>query len=193
MTRENSTTLGFKIRSLTMTLIVVMATVCGLNCTKAEEQKPQSKQPVKAKTTVKTNSASKSAFRGVIGESSPKIKTVGDKTFVWAGGDRDPKSSDAQWYDFTGSPIPAGELQFGIGKDRIRAIDDPLYVYPDDKRLSAIPTSRYRPKEKHATNDDLMVTGFVENGIARAYPIALLDHHELVNDDFNGIPITVGW
>ena len=39
----------------------------------------------------------------------------------------------------------------------------------------------------------MMVIGFVENGIARAYPTTLLDHHEFVNDDFNGKPVTVGW
>lgn len=182
MTRENTST-----RSVGVLLVVSMASLCGLNCAKAEKQQPQSTSQTKAKSTTK------SVYRGVIGANSPKIKKVGDKTFVWSGGDRDPKSPDAQWYDFTGSPIPPGELQFGIGKDSIRAIDDPLYVYPDDQRLRSIPTSRYRPKEKHLTNDDIMVTGYVENGIARAYPIALLDHHELVNDDFNGKPITVGW
>lgn len=88
--------------------------------------------------------------------------------------------------------MPPEELQFGIGKDRIRAIDDPYFVSPNDPRLIKIPPSPYRPTEEPKTNDDIMVIGYVENGIARAYPTALLDHHELVNDDFKGKPITVG-
>ncbi len=191
MTQKSTSARGFAIRNVTMPLVVALALISGLRCVKAEN--PPSKSQAKATANAKTKRTSKSTYRGVIGANSPKIKIEGDKTYVWAGGDRDPKSPDAQWYDFTGSPIPAGELQFGIGKDRIKAIDDPLYVYPDDKRLSAIPNSRYRPKEKHTTNDELMVTGYVENGIARAYPTALLDHYELVNDDFNGKPVTVGW
>lgn len=188
MTKGNTS-----IRSFAILLVVSMVSVCGLNCAKAKEQKPESTSQAKAKAAAKTKSTEKSVYRGVIGAHSPKIKIEGDKTFIWAGGDRDPKSPDAQWYDFTNSPISPGELQFGIGKDRIRAIDDPLYVYPNDQRLRKIPTSHYRPKEKTTTIDDLMVIGYVENGIARAYPTALLDHHELVNDDFNGKPVTVGW
>ena len=36
-------------------------------------------------------------------------------------------------------------------------------------------------------------TGYVIDGQARAYPTALLDHHELVNDTLAGKPILVGW
>ena len=80
------------------------------------------------------------------------------------------------------------------GKDRIRAIiDDPYFVSPDDPRSIKIPPSRYRPTEKPKTNDNIMVIGYVENGIARAYPTALLDHHELVHDAFKGKPVTASW
>ena len=39
----------------------------------------------------------------------------------------------------------------------------------------------------------LRVIGFAHGGEARAYPIALLNHHELVNDTVGGKPVTVGW
>jgi len=155
--------------------LVISATL-GLNCALADDKKHSGKK-----------------YRGRIGADSKKIKTDGNKTYIWSGGDKDPKSPESQWYDFTGSPIPAGDLQFGIGKDRIRAIDDPMFVYPNDTRLKTLPVSPYRPDEKPKTFKDLMVIGYVENGIARAYPTALLDRHEFVNDDFNGIPVTVGW
>lgn len=130
-------------------------------------------------------------YRGLLGPHSEKVKTEGDETYLWAGGN--PASPDADWYDFTGSPIPAAELQFGIGKDRIRAIDDPLFVSPDDPRLLNLPVSRYRPHEKPKTNSDIMVIGYAEKSEARAYPIALLDRHELVNDRVGSKPVTVGW
>jgi len=120
-----------------------------------------------------------------------KIRREGDKTYVWAGGEKG--GAGAKWYDFTGAPMAPEDLQFGIGKDRIRAIDDPYFVSPDDARLLSIPPSPYRPKENPKTNNEIMVIGYVENDIARAYPTALLDHHELVNDDFKGKPVTVGW
>ncbi len=131
-------------------------------------------------------------YRGLLGKNSNKVIHRDGKTLLWAGGD--PNDPDkAQWYDFTGSPIPAEELQFGIGKDRIRAIDDPLFVKPDDPRLKRIPASPYRRDERVRTPDDINVIGYVVNGEARAYPAALLDHHELVNDRIGGKPVTVGW
>ena len=136
----------------------------------------------------------KPKFRGLLKNQTDnpwKIRREGDKTYIWSGGDKG--GEGATWYDFTGAPMPPEELQFGIGKDRIRAIDDPYFVSPDDPRLIKIPPSPYRPTEKPKTNDDIMVIGYVENGIARAYPTALLDHHELVNDDFKGKPVTVRW
>ncbi|MCH8878650.1 MAG: DUF3179 domain-containing protein [Planctomycetes bacterium] len=130
-------------------------------------------------------------FRGVLGADSDKIKKIGDRTLLWASGDRE--SDGAKWYDFTGAPMPAEDLQFGIGQDAIKAIDDPVFVDPDDPRLLRIPTSTYRPEEEPKTNDEIMVIGYVYGDDARAYPVALLDDHELVNDMVGGKPVTVGW
>ena len=101
-------------------------------------------------------------------------------------------ASTLEWYSFTGAPLPPEELQFGVGRDHIRAIDDPLFVPPDDPRLLTISPSPYRG-EPVETADDLLVIGYVMEGEARAYPTALLDRHEVVNDEFKGKPVTVGW
>jgi hypothetical protein len=130
-------------------------------------------------------------YRGLLGPKSPKVKKEGGKVLIWAGAE--PGGKESHWYDFTGSPIPPEQLQFGIGKDRIRAIDDPLFVPPDDPRLLKLPFSPYGGRKKPKTNDDIMVIGFAAGEQARAYPVALLDHHELVNDDVGGKPVTVGW
>lgn len=131
------------------------------------------------------------AYRGRLGDGSRKVRTEDGKTYLWAGGDQ--SGPGARWYEFTDAAIPAADLQFGIGKDRIPSIDDPLFVNPDDARLLKHSTSPYRPDEKPKTTDEIPVIGYVENGEARAYPIALLDHHELVNDRIGGKPVTVGW
>ena len=130
-------------------------------------------------------------YRGLLGEDNTKVRQDNGRTLLWAAGD--PDSPDAEWYDFTGAPIPTAELQFGIGKDRIPAIDDPIFVSPDDPRLLEIPQSPYRPVESPETNEDIVVIGYVQGDDVRAYPIALLDGHELVNDVLGGKPVTVGW
>lgn len=131
-------------------------------------------------------------FSNQLGEGSPKIRRDADgEVYVYADGDLE-DASTLEWYGFTGAPFPPEELQFGIGRDRIRAIDDPLFVPPDDPRLLTISPSPYRG-EPVETADDLMVIGYVMEGEARAYPTALLDRHEVVNDEFKGKPVTVGW
>ena len=135
--------------------------------------------------------ADQGTYRGLLGKDNLKVRQENGRTLLWAAGD--PDSPDAEWYDFTGAPIPAEELQFGIGKDRIPAIDDPIFVSPDDPRLLEIPQSPYRPEEYPETNQDIVVIGYVQGHDVRAYPIALLDGHEIVNDVLGGKPVTVGW
>ena len=48
-------------------------------------------------------------------------------------------------------------------------------------------------RDDYNVRDVTQVFGFVYNGQAKAYPIQIMDHHELVNDTIAGKPITVGW
>ncbi len=66
-----------------------------------------------------------------------------------------------------------------LERDAFPVLDDPPTVTVDKvlKRLSAYD----------------MVIGVVQNGVARAYPIAVMGVHELVNDTVGGTPITVSW
>lgn len=132
------------------------------------------------------------SYRGRLGKSSNKIIRQDGKTLLWADGDPD-KPEKSKWYDYTGATIPAEDLQFGVGKDAIPSIDDPLFVKPTDRRLLMVGTSLYRPDEKARRVDDIRVIGYVVDGEARAYPTALLDRHELVNDELSAQAITVGW
>jgi len=130
-------------------------------------------------------------FGNRLGEDNPRIRIEPDgQVLVWASGDMN--SPDSEWYDFTGAPMPPEDLQYGIGKDRIRAIDDPVFVSPDDERLLGTPASPYRD-EPVETASDIMVIGYIMEDEPRAYPTALLDRHEIVNDAFKGKPVSVGW
>lgn len=99
---------------------------------------------------------------------------------LWARGDSE--ADDAEWFDVTNSKIDPDRFQYGIGKDRIASIDTPLFVAADDPRL-----------REFGIDDRTPVIGFVHDGDARAYPLKILDEHELVNDTVGGKPVTVGW
>ncbi len=133
-----------------------------------------------------------SEARGQIGAKSGKIKHYAGQTFLWAG-EHPGSAGESAWFDMSGSSIPPGQLQFGIGLDRIRSIDDPLFVKPNDERLGDIPTSPYRKDERPSEIGQLRVIGIERGGTARAYPISLLDFHEVVNDQFGDEPLTIAW
>jgi len=111
--------------------------------------------------------------------SRPIIERDG-KSLLWALGK--PDSPDAEWFDVTESKIDPKRFQYGIGKDKIASIDSPRFVDADDPRL-----------RRARIGDQTRVIGYVHNGDARAYPLHILDHHELVNDTVGGKPVTVGW
>ena len=100
---------------------------------------------------------------------------------LWTGGPKDPDSDE--WFDVTDSPLDPENYGNGIGKDRIAAIDDPVFVAVKDKDKL----------QGQKIYDDSLVIGYVHNGEAKAYPIEIMHMHELVNDVVGGRPVTVGW
>ena len=121
-----------------------------------------------------------SEFAGQIGAGSQKLKRQNGKTLLWASGN--PISSDAAWFDVSDAPMEPTEFQFGLGKDMIPAINEPKFVVPGDPRLA-----------ENRINDDSRVIGYAFADEAKAYPISILNRHELVNDRLGGKPITVAW
>ena len=76
------------------------------------------------------------------------------------------------------SAIPVQEiLPGGPPRDGIPSLDHPRHVAP----------------ERSVFGDDALVIGFAWNGEARAYPLRILDWHELVNDTVGGRPILVSY
>jgi hypothetical protein len=117
-----------------------------------------------------------------------KVRIEKDKQFLWAKGPVDPSAERSEWFDMTGSPLPLVQFEHGIGRDTIPSIDHPVFVKANDERLRAMWERR-----RSTVINDLPIIGFVHNGVARAYPVPLLNRHELVNDTVGGNPVTVGW
>ena len=80
-------------------------------------------------------------------------------------------------FDLRESLIPAHEiLQGGPQKDGIPAIDRPKFIKAGEARS-------FKGSER--------VLGISHNGIAKAYPVNILNWHEIVNDQFGTEPIAV--
>ncbi|MEE8240189.1 MAG: DUF3179 domain-containing protein [Nitrospirales bacterium] len=80
-------------------------------------------------------------------------------------------------FDLQGSLVPLKEIHHGgPPRDGIPALDQP--------RFSPAASATYlKPEDR--------VLGIELNGIVKAYPIRILDWHEIANDDFNGVPVVV--
>ncbi|MEZ3114971.1 DUF3179 domain-containing protein [Halobaculum sp. MBLA0147] len=85
-------------------------------------------------------------------------------------------------------PVPQNLLSRGAGKDAIPAITEPVFA-DDWSGLSVEVTSRFSgevtTKEPRLRADDRVI-GVERDGEARAYPLRVLNWHEIVNDDFGG-------
>jgi len=77
-------------------------------------------------------------------------------------------------------PVDGSELRTMVPPDHIPAIIDP--VFADDWSELDIPEDAELP----SLVDETAVIGVERAGRARAYPLAILDWHEVVNDTFGG-------
>jgi len=75
--------------------------------------------------------------------------------------------------------IPVNEIYSGgPARDGIPALDHPVFVQASEAAFLS-------------PDDKLLGVDF--NGAIKAYPIGILNYHELVNDQFNGQPVTVSY
>lgn len=83
-------------------------------------------------------------------------------------------------FDVTKRKIPLEEIQGGgPPRDGIPAIMEPKFV-------SAKEAGKF-------LSDGDLVLGVYENGVAKAYPVKILNWHEIVNDEVGGRPVAVTW
>lgn len=90
--------------------------------------------------------------------------------------------SNADSFDMTDALIDPKNFNHGIGKDQIPSIDLPKFADVDDPRFPDMDITMETP-----------VIGFEFEGEARAYPVPIMNHHELVNDTFGDTHLTVAW
>jgi hypothetical protein len=85
-------------------------------------------------------------------------------------------SASLNGFDLAGSLIPENEIhRGGPAKDGIPSIDEPKFV----------------SAKKANIEDKQRVLGVYFDGVAKAYPINILNWHEIVNDSINGTPFVV--
>ena len=82
-------------------------------------------------------------------------------------------------FDLSNSVIPVQEiLAGGPPRDGIPAIDQPHFI-PANKNITLTATDR--------------ILGITINGVSKAYPIAILNWHEIVNDRIDNKPIVISY
>lgn len=82
-------------------------------------------------------------------------------------------------FDLSNSLIPVTEIHHGgPPRDGIPAIDKPIFVAADKADF---------------LRDDDPVLGIDRNGVRKAYPVRILDHHEIVNDRFDRESVVVSY
>lgn len=82
-------------------------------------------------------------------------------------------------FDITDPLIPKEEIHHGgPPRDGIPSLDSPAFITVDEAEF---------------LSDDDRVLGIVKDGIAKAYPIRILDWHEIVNDEFNSAPVVISY
>ncbi|MDH3281051.1 MAG: DUF3179 domain-containing protein [Gammaproteobacteria bacterium] len=82
-------------------------------------------------------------------------------------------------FDLTDTLIPAQEIHHGgPPRDGIPAIDNPQFV---------------TVKQAESLTDADRVLGVQQNGVTKAYPIRILNYHEIVNDMFGGDGVVVSY
>ncbi|WP_397363734.1 DUF3179 domain-containing protein [Olleya sp. R77988] len=77
--------------------------------------------------------------------------------------------------------VPLGEIRDGgPGKDGIPSIDTPIFVDANSSDANYL-------------DDDDLVIGIVKGSQIKAYPHIVMDWHEVVNDNFDGFPVTISY
>lgn len=90
----------------------------------------------------------------------------------------DGRTAESYGFDLGATIVPKAQIvASGMVADGLPALTDPKTIPPVELGRYLVPTDR--------------VIGVVVNGAARAYPLRVLNWHEVVNDTVGGVPILV--
>ena len=70
---------------------------------------------------------------------------------------------------------------------------DRLYGSLGFDTITPIYSPEFSPASEARVHDETFVIGLAINGEARAYPVSILNRHEMVNDVVGGVPVLVTW
>lgn len=99
-------------------------------------------------------------------------------TSLCAGARDAQEPSFSNGFELEGGIVAPIEIDHGgPGRDGIPALDNPIFLE------GAAREQQIRPDDR--------VMGVNYQGVAKAYPIAILDYHEVVNDRFGDTPLTI--
>ncbi len=116
-------------------------------------------------------------FKGALARPLIYAAALGIAVFLFSG-DRVFSAFD-NGFDLSNTLIPADEIRHGgPPRDGIPALDDPVFVPADQAGF---------------LNVEDRVLGISIGDVAKAYPIRILDWHEIVNDDFDGNAVVVSY
>jgi hypothetical protein len=156
---------------------LISASLICVTAVAAQESRPAAETPPASPQS----SHDATEQRPLAPDHSRPLKESDGRTLLWAGGDRE-GGEDAIWFDMTDALVDPVKFQFGIGKDTIPSIDEPKFATYGSDELAAT-----------RITDQTDVIGYVANGVAKAYPLFILDRCEVVNDYFGDDPYAVYW
>lgn len=85
-------------------------------------------------------------------------------------------SQSMKGFELHNATIPIKQIKDGgPPKDGIPSIDQPKFIAADEAKLSA----------------QARILGVKIHGVAKAYPVAIMNYHEIVNDEFKGQPVVI--
>jgi hypothetical protein len=90
------------------------------------------------------------------------------------------------------TPVPAFMQSATPGADPIRA-DEVVTVIPQDAKTALVGPAYLAAAQAPDIQLSEEVIGVVINGDARAFPLATLNVHEIVDDVIGGQPVAVTW
>ena len=96
------------------------------------------------------------------------VRRADGRVYLWAGTG---VSGQAGWFDVTATQLPILEFGYAFGRDRIKTIDYPIFQSPGDTIARRIYAER-------------PVIGLEYDGVARAYPLTVLEKVEVVNETY---------
>ncbi len=99
----------------------------------------------------------------------------------------DGENPETYGYDLASLTVKRRWLAATMPKDNLEPLDTPPLMRPGQ-----VDSLNRAQRGKYLVPDDLVI-GVVRGGVPRAYPVRVLDWHEVANDTLGGVPIAVTW